>query len=294
MALKDYLLVFITVILWGLNAVFVRFGLGQIPPFLITAMRLLLITVFLFPFIPKPPKAMRKHLITISLLLGIGHFGLLNFSLLGIDSGTGATLIQLGVPFSALLATFLLKEQPSLATILGTFGAFIGVYILAGGASGIGNPVYFIAAVLSAFAWACANIVIKKLKDVSALQIGFYIGFYSWPLMFLFSYLSGEGNPISIMAASNWKGWASVLYSTIGSNIIANTLWYKLLSKNNINNIVFFSFLTPVSSFIGGLIIMNEPILFYKVIGAVIVIGSIGLSEYVKNYKYRKLLRKRV
>ena len=242
------------------------------------------------PFIKPPPKDMRKYLVKIALLLGIGHFGLLNFALLGLDSGTGATLIQLGVPFSTILATVLLREKLGLPTILGTLIAFLGVYILAGGKGNVSNPIYLIAAIVSALSWALANINIKKLRDVSPLEINFYIGLYSFPFMFLFSYLAGEGNPINVVINSNWQGFASVFYSAVLSNIVANTLWYKLLSKNNINNIVFFSFLTPVSSFIGGLIILGEPILINKVIGATIIIGGIATSEYLKQKAKNKLL----
>ena len=93
----------LVVVIWGLNFVAVKTALATLPPFLLTSLRFAVTALILAPFI-RPSRAQLPAIALLGLLLGVGHFGLMFFGVAGMDAATAAIVIELSIPFSAILA----------------------------------------------------------------------------------------------------------------------------------------------------------------------------------------------
>ncbi|MGE5504520.1 MAG: EamA family transporter, partial [Actinomycetota bacterium] len=99
------------VVIWGLNFVAGKLALAQLPPLLVTGIRFVGVAVVLAPLF-RPRRDQLPGLVLLAALLGVGHFGLLFVGLDGLDAAAAAVLVQLGVPFSVLLAWVWFGDRP--------------------------------------------------------------------------------------------------------------------------------------------------------------------------------------
>ena len=78
MGFRDFLLLFIVCLVWGLNIVVTRWVVfdAAVPPIFFAAIRFLGVALLLIPFLRPIPKDI-KSLFWISFFIGSGHFALL-------------------------------------------------------------------------------------------------------------------------------------------------------------------------------------------------------------------------
>ena len=181
----------------------------------------------------------------ISVVLGGMHFGLMFAGLRGVDAGPAAIAIQLTVPFSALLAAVFYRERLGSWQTAGMLVAFAGVYLLAGEPSRRPSALHFLMVVCAAFAWAVANVLIKRLGPINVFTLNAWVALLACPQLLLASLLLERGQAPAIETA-DWRAWGAVVYMAVGASIIAYGLWYYLIEKHELNRVVPLTLLSPV------------------------------------------------
>ena len=134
----DLLQTLVVVIIWGLNFVVIKTTVSEIPPLALTALRFIIVALLVAPFF-RPKRDQFICIIWLAAVMGFGHFGMLFVGLRGADAATAALMIQLGVPFSSILATLFFAEKFGWIRGLGMGMAFTGAVLLAG-EPGSGSP----------------------------------------------------------------------------------------------------------------------------------------------------------
>lgn len=266
----------LVVTIWGLNFVAVKTALGVLPPFLLTALRFACVALVLAPFF-RPSRAQIPGIVVIAVLLGVGHFGLMFFGVAGMDAATAAIVIELSIPFSAVLAWVFFGEVLGVWRSLGLAVSFAGVALLAGEPH-LPRLTPFLAVVASGFAWALANVVIKRLGPVNPLAINGWMALLAAPLLLALS-LATETGQAEALAAAGLKEWAGVAYTIVFSTLIAYTLWYRLIARHSINRVVPFTLLGPVVGLAGGVLILGEPLTWHKVVGGLLTVLGVAVVE---------------
>lgn len=264
------------VVLWGMNFVAIKIGVVLIPPLLLTALRFAVVAVALAPFF-RPRRAQLRGILLVSFALGVMHFGLLFIAIKGMDAATAAIATQLGVPFSAILAALFFGDRLGWRRGLGMVLAFAGVALLAGEPNSPDILALLLVAI-AALAWAASNILIKKLGTIDALTLNGWIALFATPQLLVASAIVETGQVSAILNAG-WVGAASVAYTAIGSSIIAYTLWYRLLARHDINQVVPFTLLAPVVGLISGVVMLGEPLTWHKVAGGILTIGGVAIIQ---------------
>ncbi len=264
------------VALWGLNFIAAKLSLADMPPFLVTAFRFIGVAVLLVPFC-RPRRDQLPGLFGVALVLGIGHFGLLYAGMSGVDAGTSAVLIQLGVPFSVLLSWAVFKDRPDARTWAGVGLAFGGVVLLAGGAAS-GSAVSFALIAAAMLMWATANILIKRLGAISAFVLNGWMALMSAPMMILLSAVTETGQWAAMRAAGP-AAWGGVAFTVVGSSVVAYTLWLGLLRRHPVSRVVPFTLLGPVIGFVAGVLVLGEAVTTIKVIGGLLTTAGVAVVE---------------
>jgi len=195
----------------------------------------------------------------------------------GMDAATAAIVIELSIPFSAILAWVFFGEVLGRWRSLGMAVSFLGVALLAGEPH-LPGMLPFGAVVASGLAWAMANVVIKRLGAISPLALNGWMALFAAPMLLVISLLSESGQ-MEALAATPAKGWAGLAYTVIGSTLIAYTLWYRLIARHPMNRVVPFTLLGPVVGLGGGVLLLGEPLTWHKLAGGTLTVLGVAVVQ---------------
>ncbi len=129
--IKDFGLALSVPINWGVGFTLAKAGLGEFPPLFLMSMRFSLSAVLLCWFFP-PPVGQLRAIFIVALVSATIQYGLTFTGLAGLDASTAVLLVQLEVPFGALLAAIFLNDKLGWKRTLGMALAFFGVSLIAG------------------------------------------------------------------------------------------------------------------------------------------------------------------
>ena len=273
----DLLQVLVVVLIWGLNFVAIKIAVMEIPPLTMTVIRFLIVGALLTPFF-RPEKSQLKLLLLLSLTMGVGHFGLLFLGLRGADAATAALLIQLGVPFSSILAAVFFADRLGWRRAAGMGLAFFGAGVLAGEPAG-GTPVAIIALLVSALCWAGSNILIKRIPQLHPLTIVGWLSLLAVPPLTAMSLLFETDQLLAIRTA-DWTAWTALAYIVLASSVVAYYLWYRLIARLQVNQVVPFTLLAPVIGVAAGVLILGEAFTLYKAIGGLLTLAGVAVIQF--------------
>jgi O-acetylserine/cysteine efflux transporter len=266
----------LTVLLWGLNHVVAKVGVEASSPFWFVGIRLVLVGLLLVPFVAAPQGRWRA-IAGLSFVYGALHLGLINFGLAGIDAATSVIIVQLGAPFTILLGRLVFGESFGAWRWAGIALAFVGIGLLAGEPR-IDAPIYFIASVAAMAVWGVANVIIKRLDDVSPLTISAWSSLLAAPQLLVASLLLETGQA-EVFTRPTFEFWLMALYSAVASSIIAHSLWNGLLHRYPMATVAPFNLLVPLVGFAAAIAFLDEPVTREKVYGGVLTFAGVALIQ---------------
>ena len=106
----DILLAIAVAVIWGMGFVFAKAAIDHFPPILLMALRFTLTAVALVWFV-RPPWRLQHRLFWIALVSAAIQYSLTFTGLKGLDASTASLIIQLEVPFGALLAWIFFQDR---------------------------------------------------------------------------------------------------------------------------------------------------------------------------------------
>ncbi|MCB0320902.1 MAG: EamA family transporter [Bdellovibrionales bacterium] len=272
--------------IWGFNFLAIKNILDVLPPFLALTLRFATVCVILLPFVGLPRGRFGQVMI-VSLLLGVGHFGLYFFGMARVDGGLGAVLVQTEIIFIAILGVILLREEVNRSLIAAFLIALVGMAFLLfepservvqnSSARIIGAASILVAS----FSWALSNYYIKRrFADVGTFTLLAWTALGTTPLMLLLSLLVEGIDPWMGMFEVSSGVWGALAYIIIGSNLIAYYLWYELVKECPLSRISLFLLFVPVVAIAANVIFRGESLTTARVIGALCVFSAIALSKH--------------
>ncbi|TAN78986.1 MAG: DMT family transporter [Magnetospirillum sp.] len=263
-------------LLWGGNVVAVKAAVATLPPFLLTGMRFSLVALALVPFF-TPRREQLGGILALSVVLGIGHFGCLFAAVNGMDSASAGIAVQLATPFSALVAWLVYREALGWARGIGMAVAFAGVALLAGEPH-LASLIPLLFMLVSTLCWAVSNVMIKRIGDINPLAINGWMALFAAPMLLTVSAVT-ESDQWAGIAATGATGWSGLAYTTIGSTLIAYTLWYRLVARHSLNRVVPFTLLGPGVGLLGGVWLLGEPLTWHKLAGAALTVLGVAVIQ---------------
>jgi O-acetylserine/cysteine efflux transporter len=245
---------------WGLNFVIIKAGLEQFPPLMFVALRFTLTALLLVPFLGRRRGSLRP-LLGLSLTLGVLHFGLMFSGLARIDAATASIAVQLQVPFAALLAALVLKDRLGWRRMTGMAFAFAGEPRFEGGLA----PLLLV--VTAACRWSVSSVQIKLLEDdIHPLTLNGWVAVLAAPQMIAATLLLEEGQ-VAAAAAADWRAWGAVLYQAILVTLFGYGVWYRMMQRHEVNQVMPFTLLVPVFGVASGVLALGERLTLPMLIG---------------------------
>ena len=284
MSLKQILLALIVPITWGLGFTLAKIGLEQFSPLLIMSMRFGIAGLILVWF-TQPPWGRMREIFLVALIGSTIQYGLTFNGLRGVDASTAAILVQLEGPILALFGAFLFKERLGIARIIGMILALAGVLIIVGEPR-LGDSLNSVLLLIAGSSvWAVAQLMISRLKGLSAITILAWVAVMATPQMLIGSLIFEEGQWQAMMTA-DWVDWSIVLYLALIMTVIGYSVWYHLLSSVDVSKISPFLMLLPVTSIIAGVTLLDEELTASMIIGGLMIMTGVGAS--LINWQWKK------
>jgi len=277
MKITDLLLLVLSTFLLGTNFVAVKIGVQQIPPLFMMAMRFTLVAGLLIPFV-KMPRARLLPVFLISVSMGTAHFGLFFVGISQVDAAVTAIIFQLGVPFSIIFAWIFLREAFGWRRTIGIAIAFVGVMFVAGSPKSDSSPVHMGIVLASVVAWGIAAVQIKRLQDVDAVTLTAWMALFSAPQLYLISAVIESGQILSLTSAGT-TGWGALLYATLGASIVGYGLWYHLIGKYDVNQVVPLTLLNPLFAIAAAVIILGESLSAGIIVGGLLTLAGVFVVQ---------------
>ena len=288
-----YILLILTTIFWSGNFIVGKAAtIYNIPPFSLNFFRWLFACIILFPFTIKEIILKRNYIkknIKLFIILGITSITIFNsivyYSLYYTQVITGVLMIST-IPVWIILISSLLKiEKTNTYQIFGMILSLIGVTaIITQSNFEIIRSLDFnkgdLSIIIAMFSWAIFSTLLKKEKleisQITLLQVVIIFG-----LIFLTPIYIAElsrGNYIVL----EMPFFLTLTYVVIFPGLLSFLFWIKGISIIGANRSGIFLHLMPIFGSIFAILIFNEKIMIYHLIGALFIIVGIKISNMKK------------
>lgn len=282
MPLRDGLAALVVIVVWGMNFVVIKWGLTEIPPLLLGALRFGFVAIPAVFFIRKPAipwQVVLRYGATISL----GQFVFLFSALhLGMPAGLASVVLQSQAFFTVVIAAFVFHEPVRRQTIVGMVFALAGLVAIHQGAA-VGNMTLtgFLMTLLAALSWATGNIVAKGVPKTETFPLVVW-GALVPPLPFLVLSLVFEG-PQAIadsLQGISLQGVLVVAYLSVGATLVGYGLWGWLLARHPAGLVAPLTLLVPVLGLVSASLLLGERLTVLQWVGGGVILLALVINSF--------------
>ena len=271
----DVLLALAVPLIWGMGFVIAKAALAHFSPILLMGLRFTLTALCLAGFF-RPPARLFWPLFRVALVSAALQYSLTFYGVRGIDAGTAALLVQLEVPFALVLAWLVLGEKISARQVAGVVVAFTGALLIIGEPRLSGDLVYVFLVIAGALTWAIGQIMIKRLGNLGGFRLLSGVALFAAPQLLLASLLFESGQQRQILTADA-EAWFAVIYLGVVMTAIGYALWYRLLGRYDVKQVMPFLLLLPLGSVSGGILFLGESLTPQIALGGGLAVGGVAL-----------------
>ena len=285
MTIKDTFIASLVPIFLGFGFVIAKPAMDDFPPILLMGLRFTFAASILIWWFPIPKGYMVKIFIA-SLVANTIQYSVTYSGLNLIDASAAVLLVQTEVPFGVLFAYFMLKEKPTIRSLIGIFIAFIGVYILTGSPSLDGKFLGIFLTILGSGIWALGQVLVKPLsKELNPLTLVAWLALFSGPILILLSNIF-DGSSINYIKSANMDSWIIAIYLGFFMQPITYGCFYYVLKNNPLYKILpIVTMGIPLTGLLAAIFLLKEsPTTELYVGGSIILLGVI-LIVYTKKEK---------
>ena len=279
---------FVVYLVWGSTYLAIRIAVHEgsgFPPFLMGAGRTFIGGLLLLVWAKSKGeqlKLSRKDvllLVTTGALLWIGGNGLVNWAEQRIHSALAALLVASTPLWVAALESVIERRAPSLllvgSLLLGFCGTgFLSYPVLAGG---VHADILSVAALfLASLSWGSGSLLQRRHGvHLSARVTAGYQQIFILPGFLVLSYLTGEPSPAPLPSA-----WMAFAYLVIFGSVIAIASFTRALQILPTKVLFTYGYVNPLIALFLGWLILSEPITYWTLLGAVMIIsGVVGVFK---------------
>jgi len=281
MSPRDLLLALLVVVVWGLNFVMIKWGVEEVPPLFLTALRYLCAALPMVFFIRRP-QVKTTTLIAYGLAIGFAQFGLLFSAIkLGLPAGLASLIIQTQAFFTFGLAVLFLGEKLGRMQVITATVAILGIGVIAIERFEVTALVPLIMVLLAAFFWGVGNIASKKAGQIDMLS------FVVWgslvpivPLLALSVAIEGPAAIGAALSHVSVRTIGVVLFNGYAATLLGFGLWSYLLKRYPAGLIAPFSLLVPVFGIGFAFLLLGETITSVEIIGSMLVFVGLVINVF--------------
>lgn len=278
-----YMLALLVVVLWGVNFIFIDFGLRDWPPLLLVAARFTLV-VFPAIFFVKFPHGDFRRILLIGVFMSAGQFGLLYTSMfLGLPAGLTSIVIQIQAAFTVLVAALALREFPNRRQIIGILIGLSGLGVIGLSLQASVPIAAFLVALGASLSWAIGNVIARGVKEgTNGVQMTVWSALVvPVPLFVLSLLVDGPAEVAHALAHPTWGVVASIVYTAGCASLIGYVIWNSLLARFPASQVAPFSLLVPLVGVLSAWLVLGDRPTVPELIGGVLLLLGVAVTTGV-------------
>jgi len=282
---KDTFLATLVPIFLGFGFVIAKPAMEYFPPFLLMGLRFTFAASILIWWFPIPKGYLKKIFIA-SLIANTLQYSVTYTGLSMIDASAAVLLVQMEVPFGVIFAYFMLKEKPTLRSLIGIGIAFIGVYILTGTPNLEGKFIGASLVVIGSGIWALGQVLVKPLsKDINPLALVAWLALFSGPILITLSAIF-DGNTINYFKTASFNSWIIAIFLGFIMQPISYGCFYYVLKNNPIYKVLpIVTMGIPLTGLSAAIFLLGEEPTKELFIGGVIILLGVIMIVFNKEKK---------
>lgn len=289
---KDSTLALLVILAWGFNFVIIRWGLDELPPMLLGALRFLCVAFPAVFFVRKPDLPLR-WLFAYGITISFGQFALL-FSAMqaGMPAGIASLVLQAQAIFTLVFALLFLGERWQTQQLWALLIAGCGLGILASQADPASMTLAGFGLTLAAAAsWGAGNIVNRHIAQQGSVKL---MSLVIWgalipplPFMLLSWLIEGPELILASLSSMGIKSLVSLTYLALVATIFGYGSWAWLLQQHPASRIAPLTLLVPVVGLLCAWLILDESLSGIQAIGIVLVMLGLLVNSFGQRWLHR-------
>jgi O-acetylserine/cysteine efflux transporter len=272
---SDVILAVTPPLMWGVAFVLAKPATAHFPPIFMMAMAYGVCAVPMIPTL-RGLKTPAWAVLAVGALGGAVQSSLLFLGLRDLPASTTVVVLQSQVPMAVVLAALIGDERLSLRRLVGIAVAIGGIVVIAGEPEAVGSWFAFALVILGSLSWAVAQALIRVVGRDRGSVTTASIALVSSPLCLLGSLVLESGQLRSIGDAGI-LAWASLASLVLFGLSIPYFIWYGLLRRFRVDQVMPFVLLMPVAGVAAGAAILGEPLAPSLLLGGALVVAGLAL-----------------
>jgi O-acetylserine/cysteine efflux transporter len=275
MRLIDFAGLVLVQLIWGFHVSVAKVGLTEFPSLFLMGARFAVVAALLCPFVPLPRRKVLP-ILGLSVTFGTLNFGLFYCGVAHLDAGTSAILGQAQVPFAAILAGYVYHDRFGWRRLAGLLLSLVGIVLIVGEPRIGSNVVWALSILASSVAAAAATLQIKALGPIGSFTLSGWLALFAAPQLLACSFLLEDGQWAAVRNAT-WRGWASLGYTVLVVAIGSYCLWYPLVRRYQVNQVMPFTLLIPVFGVLSGMLMLGETQNVRSLLGGLATVAGVAV-----------------
>ncbi|NIF54938.1 EamA family transporter [Burkholderia sp. Ax-1724] len=273
-------------LLWGLQYAVIKAGLTVLPPLFFAGLRFAVIAAILIPFVGRIRGPEIRPIFLISCFMGGVNFACAFVGLTRSPAGVAGIANQLWTPFTLMLAWPMLGEKPSARMVFGVGIALCGV------ALSIVDPrlkvptVPTLFVIGSALGLAIGNVLAKKFGPFDPVKLFAWMSFFT-AFQLLGLSLIVEGGQIAALQRASSSEWLAFAFTVMLGGIAAFITWFWLIGRFSMARVAPYALLQSFFAISAGVVFRHEPITPALMLGAIICVSGVALSQWPISARFR-------
>lgn len=290
MSNKDMLIALCIVMIWGVNFVFIAWGLEGVPPLLMGGLRFLLVASIGSLFFKRPNIPFVwwvAYAIPISFLQFTFLFSAMAY---GMPAGLASLALQAQALFTLLFAFLILKEAIKGYQLMAIVVAVSGLSLIAlSHDPQTMTAIGFGLTMAAAAAWAMGNICNRSISNRGYKANVNLIIWSAWvppiPFFICSFWFEGSEQIINSLVNFSWQSLISLIYIAVFATIIGYGLWSYLLSRHPAAQIAPLSLGVPIVGLTSASLLLNESITTLQWIGSALVLAGLLMNTFGSRFR---------
>jgi drug/metabolite transporter (DMT)-like permease len=283
-SVRSYSLLITLSVIWGLAFVAIRQADFELAPVNLTLLRWLIVSagfLVLYPFVIKPKAKFEwrdlPRLLVVALTSVVIYHLSLNTAEKQVDASLAGLLISIGPLTTVILSGVVLHERLRsrlwVALILAILGSIaISSPDISFNSGTLTGPLLVVVAAVAGGVFTVAS---KPLTSkYGPFAVAAWAAFLGTAILLPLV----SGSLVTQAESLSLKGWASVLYLAILSTVLANMIFYTLVSRQQLSRLGVQLYLVPAVSAAGGVLILGESLALATVVGGVMLLVAVGIA----------------
>ncbi len=273
--------------IWGSTWLFIKVGLGDLPPFTFAGIRFLIAIVPILIYLMLKRTPLPREPRDWTLMIGTGlltfalNYGLVFWGEQQISSGLTAILYTTMPLFGLLLAHWRIPEEPLTARkLIGVLAGLVGVGLIFSRQLQFAGPLALwgsAAIVLAALGTAVANVAIKLRAHHISPPLLTATQMISGLIPLLVVGLMTEGNPLNF----HWTplAWVSLFYLALVGSSLAFVLLYWLIKRMPVTRTQLIPILSTLLAVLLGWVFLGETLSWRTAVGGATILVGLWLAS---------------